>query len=430
MTKPLTIFASFPTSPFTDCRSNGDGLVAWNFVRSLAERGHSMHVVTPYASLRHSPPASVKVHQMSETEPRRKTPALAYMAWSRRMLGRIRKESHVDLIHELNPVFSALSLAFTGCGLPVVLGPHSSRWPADADSLSSDTDGPQRPMPTWLKDACVSVQHRQARAVLLSTPAALNNVTRPERLLDKLFLLPPGVDDVHFSPSPAESGATPVILYLANVVVRKGIFTLLDAFEIVARRVENVRLLIAGSGPDLAAVRARVAAADYAGRVEFAGNVSRDQVPALMRGSAVYCLPSHGEPFGMSAVEAMACGKPLVVTGSGGPGYIVSAEGGRRVPVRDAESLATAITEILLDDELRAKMGAHNRAQVESLYSWGRVASRLERIYEYALTGAADRDRMTIADVAEYRRRSASGTGARLSRDRRGPGAATLELRG
>ena len=119
--RPLTIFISFPTSPLTDWLPNGDGLVAHHFIKGLAENGHRLHVATPMADMHAPLPPQVTIYEMKRPARRSPLHALEYMLWTRRTLNRIRRTTQVDLVHELNPVFSMLSLAFVGSAVPVVL---------------------------------------------------------------------------------------------------------------------------------------------------------------------------------------------------------------------------------------------------------------------------------------------------------------------
>ncbi len=409
--RPLTIFLSFPTNPLTDFLPNGDGLVAHGIIKSLVAQGHELHIVTTCLALRNPLPSGVNIYPMLPSAQGGQPGKIAYMIWSRRVLNRLRQHLKFDLIHELNPVFSLLSLAFLGSGIPVVLGPHSSRWPADLEGPESTHKTVLQWITKRVKNSCVYLQHRVAAAILLSTPAALNNVTQPERLIGRLFLLPPGVDDHQFSPESDITlfAAAPTVLFLANMVKRKGILTLLNAFDVVSERLPDASLLLGGDGPMLDSVREIVKSSKYFNRVQLLGRVSRSEITGIMRKSTVYCLPSHGEPFGMSALEAMACGLPLVVTDSGGLAYLVSDEGGKKVPVNDPDSLAVALFELLQDRTLCRAMGEFNRKQVERQYSYKSVADRLGKIYEHVLnkTGHASQSFISQADIVEYESRSA-----------------------
>ena len=210
------------------------------------------------------------------------------------------------------------------------------------------------------------------------------------------------------------------MLFLANLRAHKGIFVLLDAFARIAAEVPDARLLVAGGGRESEEVRRRVRTSPALRRVELLGEVERERVLGVMRGCAVYCLPSFDEPFGMTALEAMACAKPVVVTNAGGVRHLVDDKGGRRVAPGDACALATALREVLLDPALRRAMGEHNRALVEERYSWTRVVDRLEGLYHEAIedpTGSRPRgararcwSRPTLGRCAQ------TGTDGRLER--------------
>jgi glycosyltransferase involved in cell wall biosynthesis len=100
----------------------------------------------------------------------------------------------------------------------------------------------------------------------------------------------------------------------------------------------------------------------------------------------VYCLPSYGEPYGMTALEAMACARPVVATAAGGLQHMVPDDGGRKVPPGDPAALAGALRELLADPALRRSMGERNRAEVEQRFAWSRVGDRLEQIYAEAVS--------------------------------------------
>ena len=91
----------------------------------------------------------------------------------------------------------------------------------------------------------------------------------------------------------------------------------------------------------------------------------------------------------MSVLEAMACGRAVVVTDDGGLRHIVTNEGGRKVPVADSQKLAEALTEIIQDPVLAQSMGTHNRKQVEERYAWDKVIDQIEALYYEALSEAS-----------------------------------------
>ena len=177
----------------------------------------------------------------------------------------------------------------------------------------------------------------------------------------------------------------PSILFLANLNRRKGIFTLLEAFVLVREQVPEAHLTIAGGGPEYAVVSKKVAEMGLSNSVQMLGEIPRTSVPELMAKHSVYCLPSYGEPFATSVLEAMACGRPVVITNAGGLPSVVSEAGDAWRHPRDPLTLASALAEILSSHALQDSMGQHNRAVMVERFSWSRVADQLEQIYRTVL---------------------------------------------
>jgi glycosyltransferase involved in cell wall biosynthesis len=376
----LRLFLVAPFALLTDQKPHGDGLVAFGFVRELAERGHDLQVAAQRVDLSAPPPANVRLHVLGASRAPAPLDRLGFMRRLRRLYASLAAERPFDVLHQLNPVDVGLSLALPSAP-PLVLGPYVPDWP----TYPKPGGRLVRPLVLRANRAITGVQQRRATLALLSTPAAASRLAAPVSTRE----LPHGIDASAWVPGEPASGLD--VLFLANLEVRKGIHVLLDAFPSVAARLPEARLLIAGGGPELEAVRVRVASTPGLERVELLGHVPREQVMAAMQRSAVYCLPSSDEePFGMTALEAMACGKPVVASATGGLAYLVPDDGGRKVPPGDAAALADALHELLANPELRGAMGAHNRRTVEQRYAWPRVVDRLEEAYREAIARAAD----------------------------------------
>jgi glycosyltransferase involved in cell wall biosynthesis len=383
MPKKLSIFISQGSPYLTDHAQHGDGLVAYGFVRELARRGHDLHVVAPFIDIQGTLPQNVHLYDL----PPRMRPGfqqLEYMVRSRLLLNEIRRSHHIDLIHQLNPVVRGLSISMVGSGLPVVLGTFVGDWQHGTPPLLSSY-GLRWRLEGAIKAALDVVQQQSAKALLITTPAARNRMPWPQAVAKKTYLVSHGIDATQFAPSAQSDTSRKQILFLNSVSIHKGIYELLAAFEIVARRMPDARLVIAGSGPDTEKVRALIAASDVGDRIDFIGRVERERVPAFMNACTVHCLPSLGEPYGQSVLEAMACGKPVVVTDAGGLRYLMPEGGGYKVPPGDVQALADALIAILSSPQLQAEMGAVNRRAVEEQHAWERVGERLEGIYELVL---------------------------------------------
>lgn len=212
-----------------------------------------------------------------------------------------------------------------------------------------------------------------------------------------IAVVPCGVDRRRFRPSgdTAPRRERPRVVVVSRLVERKGIGNVIAAVA----QLPEVELVIAGGPPaglvaDDREARRFLLMAERLGmadRIELRGAVDRADVPALLRSAdVVACCPWY-EPFGMVAVEAMACGVPVVATRVGGLAETVVDGGtGLLVPPRDPDAIAVALRRLLVDDALRRRMG---RAAVERSrrYGWPLVADATLRVAQELLARSAAR---------------------------------------
>jgi glycosyltransferase involved in cell wall biosynthesis len=170
---------------------------------------------------------------------------------------------------------------------------------------------------------------------------------------------------------------------------QKGLDLLLRAFARVRAVVPDVRLVIAGEGAARAAMNADVARLGLSDAVVFLGYVAHRELPALYASAHVFVTTSIYEPFGLTTLEAMACGTPVVVSGLGGAREIVrDGEGGFvRLP-HDPEAVAAALTEILLHRQDNPELGQQARQRAEA-FSWERTANAIDACYREAMGATA-----------------------------------------
>ncbi|MBM2821689.1 MAG: hypothetical protein HW413_435 [Thermoleophilia bacterium] len=149
------------------------------------------------------------------------------------------------------------------------------------------------------------------------------------------------------------------------------------ALEAVAA-VPRVTLIVAGDGPDRAALEARTTELGLEGRSRFLGSVSREQVLRLFGAADASVLSSAWENFPHTVVEALAVGCPVIATAVGGvPEVVRDGENGLLVPPNDVAALAAAIRRFFEDDELRRRLGENAPASVAS-YTEDAVFTRIE----------------------------------------------------
>jgi D-inositol-3-phosphate glycosyltransferase len=207
----------------------------------------------------------------------------------------------------------------------------------------------------------------------------------------RISVVPCGVDIRQFGPEGpvAERGTRHRLLAVGRLVPRKGFDIVIEALP----RLPNTELLIAG-GPqpsrlsaDAEARRLRQVAnrCGVGDRVTLLGQMSREEMPALLRSAdVVVCTPWY-EPFGIVPLEAMACGVPVVAAAVGGlTDTVVDGVTGRHVPPRDPTTLARVLRPLLDDPTLRQAYGAAGCDRAHARYSWDRVAVDTVQVYRRA----------------------------------------------
>ena len=160
---------------------------------------------------------------------------------------------------------------------------------------------------------------------------------------------------------------TRTILYVGQLISRKGVDTLLDAFELVAARDADVSLVMVGDGVLRAALQARRAASAFRERIFIQSFASQAELPAYYALADLFVLPSQYDTFGVVVNEAMASGLPVIATSRvGATGNLVQDYiNGRVIPPGDAVQLAEAMLFMLADDARRSEMGELAWARIQ-----------------------------------------------------------------
>ena len=175
-----------------------------------------------------------------------------------------------------------------------------------------------------------------------------------------------------------------VLVHISNFREVKRVPDVVRIFELVQREIPAV-LVLAGDGPQRPDAEAEAERLGVADRVRFLGKV--DAVADLLRAADLYLLPSRSESFGLSALEAMACGVPVVASKVGGlPEVVVDGETGALVPSGDVDGMAARAIDLLSDEARYAatKSAAVARARE---FATERVVPQYEALYERVAKG-------------------------------------------
>ena len=223
----------------------------------------------------------------------------------------------------------------------------------------------------------------------------------------KIDVIPPGVDVSHFYPIPVDEarefiGIEPedqMVLYVGRIEPLKGVDILIQAMSCLNLREfttnKPISLTIIGGDPD-------VNAADMSGEmtrlqkmsndlcmgkmVVFLGKRGQDTLPYYYSSADVVVMPSHYESFGMVALEAMACGTPVIASQVGGLAFLVqNGVTGYHVPDDDPSELCGRLKELLGDHKLRETLGVQANNYAQS-YAWGKIAVQIIAMYNAILS--------------------------------------------
>ena len=368
--RPLRIFVVHASALPTDYMPHGDGLLAYRYITELAARGHELVVAVEACAIRNPVPENVTLIDVgSRTDDGR----ISYMRKVRKLFIAEHAKRPFDLAHQLNPVFCGLSLALFGQRIPRVLGPYVSSWP----------DAGTRRLTSMIIRTLRFLEQSQSAAVILAGTQAESNVVYP---FAKRSIIPYGIDTEVFAPLPQIAATRPTIIWLGPIAYRKGIITFIQALHSVRSALPNVLARIAGTGEEHDEMMATIASYDLEEHVEIMGSIPRAGVPEYLASGHLLCQPSVGEPYGMSIVEAMAIGRPIVATAAGGFLDTVDPEGGMLVPVHAPDALAAALIRVLSDTALAQTMGAYNITKAKQ-YEWAHVTDQIELLYATLIPG-------------------------------------------
>jgi glycosyltransferase involved in cell wall biosynthesis len=236
-------------------------------------------------------------------------------------------------------------------------------------------------------------RHCLARAerIIVHTDFVLGQV---EALLPsasaKVRIIPAGLDIERFSPGDGAIArkqlAVPedahLIVSVRRLVRRMGIDVLIRAAGLLASRGVRFVVAIGGVGGEREALERIRAEQGLDEQVRFLGRVPDEQLPDLLRAADLVVVPSRSmEGFGMSTVEALACGTPVVATDSGAsPEILGPIDRALLVPL-DAGALADRLEQLLRDPARRQALGARGMESVRARFAWPVILSQLDRVY-------------------------------------------------
>jgi glycosyltransferase involved in cell wall biosynthesis len=290
----------------------------------------------------------------------------------RRLLARL----HIDVVNAHAPVPFLADIAVFTSPVPVVLTYHSG-------SLVKGAGAVDVLLRAYERHVLPRVFDRAADLIAVSPVSKAHSTGRAQ-------LIPPGVDVELFRPPAAEDQRGQRILYVGRVERSsrwKGLQVLVDSLVRLRQLAPEVRLDVVGGGDDVGGLKARAERLGVADRIDWHGKVSHTALPRFYQEAGVTVLPSltESESFGMTLVEAMSSGCPVVGSAVGGIPFVIrDGIDGLLVPPGDATALADALGWVLTDRGRAAALGAAGREAALSRWDWARQQARTIRVLEEA----------------------------------------------
>ncbi len=333
----------------------------------LAARGHHADIVTSH--MRGAAADPPFVHRVGTSVVLYANGGVARVTagWHlRRKLTRLFQEQRYDVVHVhggLNPTLGLVAPAAAWrAGIPVVATFHT--W----FPRSVGYRVLRRPLQRMLD------RHAAAIAVSSAAQAAMGRYFQAD-----WQIIPNGVDATRFHPNGRAAfgvSSSPRILFVGRLEPRNGLATMLDAMPAILAHFPGARLLIAGDGPWRHAYQRQ--AARFGTRVRFIGAVFAER-PMLYQSADLYVCPTTRASFGVTLLEAMSSGTPMVVSDL--PAFReVAGDAARFAPCDDAAAWGEAVVALLEDPEAHRALAAAGRARALE-YDWSLIADRVLAVY-------------------------------------------------
>ncbi len=334
----------------------------------LAARGHQVTALTVAAGRRTqiSRRGGVQLIEAAGLMTLASTPlSLMQLWWARQLTA--------DVVH--------LQMPYPPGDLAARLAPGG---PPLVVSYQSDVVRQQRLL-AWYRPLLEQTLQR-ARRIIVSNPRTLDSSPWLAPHRQRCTVIPLGVDVLRFAPG--ERTAHPLrIGFVGRLRYYKGLPTLIEA---CAQLPDTVECLIAGDGPQRAALEHQAHARGIAGRLRFVGDIAEAELPAFYRSLDLLVLPSHlrAEAFGIVLAEALASGVPCVSTELGTGTSWVNQHGttGLVVAPGDATALAEAIRQLLADPAMRQRMATAARTRALEQFDRCAMLDRIEQVYHAVRT--------------------------------------------
>jgi N-acetyl-alpha-D-glucosaminyl L-malate synthase BshA len=362
----------------------GSGVVAAEVATTLARRGHQIHVFSDDVPGRLDPAQpNVTFHRVAPPA----YPQLKHSPYTLALTSKIvevSRRERLDVVHAHYAIPHAVSAHLAREVLAADAGGRAA-----APKLVTTLHGTDITLvgsdPSFLPLTCFSIAASDA----VTTPSAWLARATHETLgvpnTVAIEVVPNFVDADRFRPAPEARPLSdaPVVVHVSNFRPVKRVADVIKVFARL-RAARPARLRLVGDGPDRPGIEAQVASLGLGADVEFLGE--RVDLPAVLADADLFLLPSETESFGLAALEALACGVPVIASAVGGlPEVIPEGEVGFLCPLGDVAAMAAAARRLLDDAPLHRRLSQAARRLAETRYRVEPAVDRYVAVYRRVL---------------------------------------------
>ena len=364
----------------------GSGVVASELARCLADRGHRAHVISSDTPFRlREADSSVRFHRVE-------TPGYPLFREPQYLLALANRLVQVSHAHRLDIIHAHYAIPHAAAAYLArqILSGAGGRVPRIITTLHGTDVTILGADPSYRETVAFCID--QSDAVTAVSASLRDDTKRQMPVKSDIVVIPNFIEcDLPRRAPQAEVRARygapgdKLVIHVSNLRPVKQVDAVVRIFARIRERMP-ARLLIVGEGPELGRAEQVIAELGVADHVELIGEAQ--DVTGLLAVSDLFLLPSLQESFGLSALEAMAAGVPVVASNVGGlPEVVIDGVTGFLHPPADVEKMAESAIRILSDAALHAQMAARGVRVATERFSSSRIVPQYEALYERALAG-------------------------------------------
>jgi glycosyltransferase involved in cell wall biosynthesis len=351
-----------------------DGLCirAGAVLKGLAERGHEIHALTQSKTVAELPETQIHRFRAVQLNPHFSIDSLS----SPKVIAKACQKHEIDVVHvQMNSGSTEFFLPYFKRALPPLVVTYHLAY-AGGKSLYKTMFGV-----AWKASIFAAKNYDHVILVDPSQSPYFLEYGIPE---DRMTVIKNGVDTELFRPVDARKENDDDVIdfvYVGRLSLDKGVNILLDAFQKYHCNNPKSRLTLIGDGM----LKFQIEDCVDDGSVRWLGAIDHDRIPQVLQKMDVFVIPQNIGGLGLSVMEAMACGLPVITTAIGETVRLLSDDEGVLVSPHNVREVVDAMTFLSENEALRKSMGQQCRKKVVKNYSWAHQIENIEKVYQIAI---------------------------------------------